>query len=157
MGAFASTDVTVTVAGRDREIAGAAAGRNQTIATVTFGNGSLTYATGGVPMPAIGTFGFRNEIKMGLIEQPPANGFFYKYDAVNRKIKIFTQGFTSGSTTAGAAESGALVLNSLGVEATAPRMPTTAVNTVYDMGPLVELANGATPAAVTMNILFIGD
>jgi hypothetical protein len=88
MGAFASTDITVTIASRDREIAGAAAGRNQTIASVAFGDGSLTYATGGVPMPAIGTFGFRNEIKMGLIEQPPANGFIYKYDATNRKIKI---------------------------------------------------------------------
>jgi hypothetical protein len=156
MGAFASTDVTVTIASRDREIAGASAGRNQTIATVAFGDGSLAYATGGVPMPAIGVFGFRNEIKMGLIEQPPANGFIYKYDAENRKIKIFTQGVRTGSSVVGAAETGALVENSFAAEG-AVRLPHTAVDTTYDIGQMIELPNGSAPAAVSMNILFIGD
>lgn len=157
MGAFASTDVTVTIASRDREIAGAAAGRNMTLATVAFGDGSvLTYATGGVPMPAIGTFGFRNEITMGLIQQPAANGFIYKYDASARKIKIFTQGVRTGSTGAGAAENGARVENSFAVEGAA-RLPNTAVDTTYDIGQLIELPNGSAPAAVTLQILFIGD
>lgn len=156
MGAFASTDITVTISARDREIAGAAAGRNQTIASVIFGDGSLTYATGGVPMPAIGTFGFRNEIKMGLIEQPPANGFIYKYDAANRKIKIFTQGVRTGSTAAGAPENGANIENSFAVEGVLT-MPNSAVDTTYDIGQLIELPNGSTPAAVTLQILFIGD
>jgi hypothetical protein len=156
MGAFASTDITVTIASRDREIAGAQAGRNMTIAQVVFGNGTLTYATGGVPMPAIGSFGFRNEIKMGLIEQPPANGFIYKYDATNRKIKIFTQGVRTGSTGAGAAENGALVEDSFAAEGVV-RLPHTAVDTTYDIGQLIELPNGSAPAAVTLQILFIGD
>jgi hypothetical protein len=156
MGAFASTDITVTIASRDREIAGAAAGRNQTIASVAFGDGSLTYATGGVPMPAIGTFGFRNEIKMGLIEQPPANGFIYKYDATNRKIKIFTQGIRTGSTTVGASGTGGLIENSFAAE-TAARLPNSAVDTTYDIGQLIELPSGSAPAAVTLQILFIGD
>jgi hypothetical protein len=156
MGAFASTDITVTIAARDREIAGAQAGRNMTIATVAFGNGSLTYATGGVPMPAIGTFGFRNEIKQGLIQQPSANGFIYKYDATNRKIKIFTQGVRTGSTGAGAAENGARVEDSFAAEGAA-RLPNTAVDTTYDIGQMIELPSGSAPAAVSMDILFIGD
>jgi len=156
MGAFASTDITVTIASRDREISGAQAGRNQTIASVAFGDGSLTYGTGGVPMPAIGTFGFRNEIKMGLIEQPYANGFIYKYDATNRKIKIFTQGVRMGSTAAGAPENGANIEDSFAAEGVLT-MPNSAVDTTYDIGQMIELPNGSTPAAVSMNILFIGD
>ncbi len=157
MAHFASTDVTVTIASRDREIAGGAAGRNQTIATVAFGNATLNYDTGGVPMPAIGVFGFRNEIKMGLIEQPSANGFIYKYDATNRKIKIFTQGIRTGSTTAGGeTDTGSLVEDSFGAEGNV-RIPKTAVDTTYDIGPMIELPHDSAPAAVTLQILFIGD
>ncbi len=156
MAHFANTDVTVTIASRDREIAGAAAGRNMTIATVAFGDGSLTYDTGGVPMPAIGLFGFRNEIKMGLIEQPPANGFIYKYDAANRTIKVFTQGIRTGSTAAGAPENGANVEDSLAAEGT-PTMPNTAPDTTYDMGQLIEVPHETALAAVSLTILFIGD
>ncbi len=157
MADFASTDVTVTIATRDREIFGATAGKNGTIATVAFGDGALTYNTGGVPMPAIGTFGFHKAIDLGMIQQPVANGFVYKYDSANRKIKIFTQGFTTGSTGAGATENGALVENSVGAEAAAPRMSKTAVDTTYDMGPLIELPDGLAPAAVSLKILFIGE
>lgn len=157
MGDFASTDVTVTIATRDREIFGATAGKNGTIAVVAFGNGALTYNTGGVPMPAIGVFGFHKEIRLGIIQQPVANGFVYKYDKDNRKIKIFTQGFTTGSTGAGATENGALVLNSLGAEAAAPRMSKTAVDTVYDMGGLIEMPDGSAIPAVSLEILFIGE
>lgn len=156
MAHFASTDVTVTIASRDREIAGAAAGRNMSIAAVAFGDGALAYDTGGIPMPAIGSFGFRNEIKMGLIEQPPANGFIYKYDAANRKIKIFTQGITTGSTAAGVAENGANVEDSLGAEG-APTMPNTAPDTTYDMGQLIEIPHDTVLPAVSLTILFIGD
>jgi hypothetical protein len=149
MSHFLSTDVTVTIAARDREISGAQAGRNLTIATVE-------YDTGGVPMPAIGAFGFRNEIKMGLIQQPPANGFYYKYDATDRKIKIFTQGVRTGSTIAGVSGNGALLENSFAVEGVV-RLPNSAVDTTYDLGQMIELPHGSIPAAVSMDILFIGD
>lgn len=153
----ASTDVTVTIASRDREIAGAAAGRNMTLATVAFGDGSLQYDTGGVPLPAIGAFGFRNEVAMALIQQPPANGFIYKYDPVARKIKIFTQGVTTGSTAAGGeADLGVLVENSVGAEG-AIRLPNAAVDTTYDIGPQVELPHDTVILAVSLQILFIGD
>lgn len=156
MGHLANTDVAVTINSRDREIAGAAAGRNMTLATLVFGDGSLTYATGGVPLPAIGTFGFRNEITMGLIQQPSANGFIYKYDASARKIKIFTQGVRTGSTAAGAPENGANLENSFAAEGVLT-MPNSAVDTTYDIGQLIELPDESVLAAVTLQILFIGD
>jgi len=156
MAHFASTDVTVTIAARDREIAGAQAGRNLTLASVAFGDGALEYDTGGIPMPAIGAFGFRNEIALGLIQQPSANGFYYKYDATNRTIKIFTQGVRTGSTVAGVSGNGALMENSFAVEGVV-RLPNSAVDTTYDLGQMIELPHGSVPAAVTLLILFIGD
>ena len=156
MAHFANTDVTVTIAARDREIAGATAGRNMTLASVAFGDGALEYDTGGVPLPAIGTFGFRKEIAMGLIQQPSANGFYYKYDATNRKIKIFTQGVTTGSTVAGVSGNGALLENSFAAEGVV-RLPNSAIDTTYDLGQMIELPHGSVPAAVTLQILFIGD
>lgn len=156
MAYFASTDITVTVAAKDRNIFGAAGQKNGTIATVAFGDASLQYATDGVPMPAIGTFGYHKEIALGLIQQPSANGFLYKYDSTNRKIKIFTQGIKTGATAAGAPENGALVKNSLGVQGT-PRMPNTVASTTYDMGEPIELPNGTAIAAVSIKLLLIGE
>lgn len=156
MGAFASTDVTVTIASRDREIAGGQAGRNISLAQIAFGDGSLTYTTGGVPLPAIGTFGFRTAISFAAIEQPPANGFIYKFDRTNHKIKIFTQGVRTGSTGAAGCENGALVEDSFAAEGVI-RLSHTAVDTTYDIGQMIELPNGSAPAAVTIYVLLIGD
>ncbi|MFH1952578.1 MAG: hypothetical protein ABIL06_13275 [Pseudomonadota bacterium] len=89
MTAFASTDVTVTIASGNGDIGHGAIGKNLTIATVTFGDAALTYATGGVPMPAIGSFGFQKDITLFLIQQPNANNYHYRYDDTNNKIKIY--------------------------------------------------------------------
>lgn len=155
MAAIASTDVTVTVSSRNQDIIPAGPKKVQ-IASVAFGNGSLTYPTGGVPLPAIGKFGFNKTIEFGLIEQPPANGFIYKFDRANHKIKIFTQGITTGSTAAGALANGAYAENSADAE-TVVRFSNTAIDTTYDFGALKEMAAAIAPAAVTMLILLIGE
>jgi hypothetical protein len=160
MANFASTDVTITVRPNDRNIAGVGgASKDIVYATIAFGDGNLQYATGGVPLPAIGNFGLLREIDLMLIEQPSANGFIYKYDHTAHKIKIFTQGFSTGITAAVTLndKTGALVKNSAGIEATGPRMPDTAASTTYDMGPMIELPNGTAPAAVTLRALVIGN
>ena len=54
MTALASTDVTVTITKT------AVRGKKRTVwGTIAFGNGSLTYPTKGVPLPAISKFGFQ--------------------------------------------------------------------------------------------------
>ena len=58
MGAIASGNVAVTVnkvwlAGRKR----------YTDVTIVFGDGALTYATNGVPMPLFSTFGFKRNLE----------------------------------------------------------------------------------------------
>ena len=157
MAAIASTNVAVTVAPAKREMAGAGAFKNFTQAQIVFGDGSLTYPTGGVPLPALGNFGLHKGIDLALIEQPPANGFIYKFDRVNHKIKIFTQGVRTGSTSATTNGNGALVEDSLSVEAAGPRLPNTAPDTTYDMGQLIELPAAIAPVAVTLDVLLIGE
>ena len=157
MAALTSADVTVTAAVGDQNIAGGAAFKNVVMASITFGNGALTYPSGGVPLPAIGKFGFRKAIDFVAIEQPPGNGFVYKYDRANHKIRIYTQGILTGTTAATTNGNGALVAGSAGVEGSTVRIPNTAASTTYDLGPMIELPTTIAPASVTLKMLMIGD
>lgn len=59
------------------------------VMTVAFGNGSLTYPSGGVPLTA-GNLGCPNQIvSLNVFGPASANGFSYKYDAANNKIRIY--------------------------------------------------------------------
>lgn len=60
----------------------------RTFPTVAYGDGILEYTALGIPMPAIGKFGFNFAIKRAYIEQP-ANGFIYHFDRANHKLRIF--------------------------------------------------------------------
>ena len=60
----------------------------RTFPAVTFGNGVLTYPALGVPMPAIGYFGFNFAIKRTYIENP-GNGYIYSFDRANHKVRIW--------------------------------------------------------------------
>lgn len=92
MTALASTDVTITLNARDRECFSGTKAFN--MGTISFGDGALTYATGGVPMPAKGHFGMKKQLqKMLLI--PPCSAYGYAYDSANNKIKIYD--FSGGS------------------------------------------------------------
>lgn len=154
MAAIASTDVTVSLPPRDRDIVPSGP-KLMSFPSITFGNGSLTYPAGGVPLPDKSVFGFKKQIDRIFIQQPAANGFVYKYDRANHKIKIFTQGAVTGSTEAGACGNGALIEDSAGSE-TVARLSGTAVDTAYDLGPLVELPAAIAPAAVTLELMAVG-
>jgi len=157
MAALASTDVVVTVNPGDREIAGGAAFKNISIASIVFGDGSLTYPTNGVPLPAIGVFGFRKAIQFGLVAQAPGDGFVYKYDKTNHSIRVYTQGLKTGATGAGGeTDTGALTKNSAGAEATV-RAINTVASTTYDLGPMIELPAAIALASTTLQLLLIGE
>jgi hypothetical protein len=157
MADLASTDVAVSIAPGDREIFGAGAFKNGTLAQITFGNGSLTYPANGVPLPDKGVFGFRKIIDLGIVENAPGDGFVYKYDRTNHSIRVYTQGAKTGATAPAANENGALAKNSAGAEATAPRLPKTAASTTYDLGPMIELPAAITLPATVLKLLFIGE
>jgi len=154
MTALASTDVTVSVSTRNRDIWAGTNKRCQ-IATVAFGNAALTYPTGGVPLPAIGVFGFVKAIEFGVV-MPPLDGYVYKYDVTNHKIMIFGQGVTTGHTTAADATSGALALNYAGAEL-AVRLMGTAIDTDYIFGALKQLPAAFAPAATSFLMMLVGE
>ena len=157
MTAIASTDVTVTVSPRDKNMLAMGGGSKIiSLANIAFGDGSLTYETGGIALPAKSRFGMVRLLQRVFIQQPDGNGFVYRYDPDNHKMKIFTQGFTTGSTAAASNENGALAEDSVASEGT-PRLPNTVADTTYDMGGLIELPNGTAIAAVTLPVMVVGE
>ena len=154
MTALASTDVTVTVSTRNRDIWAGTNKRCQ-IATVAFGNATLTYPANGVPLPAKGVFGFVKAIEFGVVMQP-LDGLLYKYDLTNHKILIYGQGITTGATTAADAVSGALALDYAGAE-NAVRLMGTAISTIYYFGGLKEMPAAFAPAATSFLMMLIGE
>ncbi len=92
-------------------------------ATIVFGNGSLTYPTGGIPLVA-GNLGCAREIQsFGFVDESAGDGYIYKYDKTNQKIRIYQSG--------GIAVSG-------GVDTAAT--------------PLVEVTTAYAPAATTLKV-----
>ena len=59
------------------------------LVTITFGDGALTYPTGGVPMPAFGVFGMVRNLLNIVFDDDAAQGVLNTYDAANNKIRIW--------------------------------------------------------------------
>src|SRR5208337_2291261 len=79
---------------------------NTSFPTIAFGDGSLEYPALGIPLPDMGLLGeFVKEIKRIIITPPPGDGYIYKYDKVNKTIRIYEAG-TAGSLTVGANTAG---------------------------------------------------
>lgn len=156
MAALTANDVAVSIAQGNRDIGGVHSSKNISVSSVAFGDASKTYPANGVPLPAIGVFGFYKGLNFVSIQPPPGDGFVYKYDSTNHTIRIYTQGFRTGATAAASNENGALVKNSLGVEGV-PRIPNTAANTTYDMGQMIELPTGTAVPATSLVLLVVGE
>lgn len=88
MPALTATNVTVTLNLEDVDRSPDGRIGIRTFPTVAFGNAALTYPALGIPMPALGKFGFHFAIKRAYIEQP-GNGFIYSFDRANHKLRIF--------------------------------------------------------------------
>lgn len=86
MADIAATDVVYTINQATNKVI---SGRREAIFSIVFGNGALTYPTGGVPLTAA-KLGCPNNIEEFLfMDAANANGFLYKYDATNNKIRIY--------------------------------------------------------------------
>ena len=88
MAAFAASDVTVAIT--DQSIAG---GRRHVIGTLTFGDGALTYPTGGIPLPAIASFGMPRSLKS--LSVTGVNGltsdYMTRYNPVTHKLLLYEE------------------------------------------------------------------
>lgn len=85
MADIAASDVTHTVVRQRKEDSG-----NKVInLTVAFGNASLTYPAGGIPLTAA-KMGCPNHIISAFFSNPSSgDGFLYKYDLANNKVRIY--------------------------------------------------------------------
>ena len=150
MAYLAAANVTVTLLPQDIEYV---AGRIFTFPTVAFGNGALQYPALGIPMPVIGKFGMRKEIKRAFIEQP-ADGFIYHFDRTNHKLRIFlgaARDAITGANHVGVAPTGNLANLAAGAftgDAISPGTPA---------GNLANLAAGAFTGDALANITPTGN
>lgn len=88
MADLAASDVTVAVV--DRKIY---AKQRRNVVTITFGDGVLTYPSGGVPLPAAASFGMVRNIDFIVItDANDAAGIVWKYDQANHKLRGYIQG-----------------------------------------------------------------
>lgn len=106
---LASSDITVTVLERGTPSGKKRRNRVQ----ISFGNGTLTYPSGGVPLPTYASFGMgRNLDFISLTDQNDASGILWKYDQSNNKLRGYEFDYTA------AAEGSAIELDA-GVDAPA--------------------------------------
>lgn len=85
MADIASTDLTYALVKQRKEDSG-----NKVInLTVAFGNATLTYPSGGIPLDK-NKLGTPNQILSLIIDGPAsADGIIYKYDKANNKIRMY--------------------------------------------------------------------
>jgi hypothetical protein len=97
MGDMVATDVTVTLDPREADFFAMAT--KVTFPTIAFGASSgKAYPTGGIPMPAMGAFGMKKEIKRIFVSPRAADGIIWKYDKVNHKLMAYVVGGTVTGT-----------------------------------------------------------
>jgi opacity protein-like surface antigen len=87
MSAIVAADVTYTLQGT---AVMTEAGYRQQVVKIAFGDGALTYPSGGVPLSGLSSQGFPNTIKsLVLIDSNDASGYVYKYDYETNKLRIY--------------------------------------------------------------------
>lgn len=101
MADIASSDVTY-VRQEGSQFACPSDPKQRAIFKISYGNGSLTYPSGGIPLLK-GKLGCPDNIEsFEFIDTGNANGFVYKYDYVNAKIRIYQSGSVTPSGTVSA-------------------------------------------------------
>lgn len=129
--------------------------QKQVPVSIAFGNDTLTYPTGGVPMPTYASFGLKRSLDFLLLyDEANANGLVYKYDKTNNKIRIYVQGITHGAAGAGTLDDYAVTAGD-GVDTVSFGLVDAGAGT-YRFGALKEMATGDAPAATTIKAIACG-
>lgn len=150
MADLAASDVTHTQVGK-AEIHRQS---RRVIVDVAFGDGALTYPTGGVPL-TLAKLGFKRGIdSIKIVNASHGDGYVYKVDIANLKIRIYAQGVTVGAAGAVAMDDFP-VTAAPGVKAAgiSVSLPGTIGAGTHGIGALKELvASTDAPAATTLRL-----
>ncbi len=147
MADIASTDVTITVQKVRRY------GKYKTnLVKIAFGNATLTYPSGGVPLPSGLSFGLRKELQsLSLVDEDDASGIQWKYDAENKKLRAYLQGVTVGAA-------GSATLDDFPLDTTTDPLATTVSVSLTSstgagakyLGKMIEMATSQAPPATVL-------
>lgn len=91
MAALTSASITIVLLERSKE------NKKRKVKGTLAIAGTDTYPTGGIPLPAIGSFGFIRQMdKLEIVGQPGATSqYLYNYDETNHKLQIFEEEATA--------------------------------------------------------------
>lgn len=153
MTALAATDITVTFG--TRRIHGK---QKRNAVKLAFGNGTLTYPSGGVPIPAVGVLGMvRNLEHLIIYDQDAGSGIIWKYDTTNSKLRAYLQGVVVGAA-------GAVTVDDFPLDTTTDTLSTAVSMSLTDsagagtkyFGKLKEMATTQAPPATEIRVEAVG-
>lgn len=164
MADLAAADVTYTVT-KQKKLED---GRKIVHLTIAFGDGALTYPTGGVPLTK-GKMGCPVEVDSFVVEDKAASGYSFAYDKSNEKLRMFQEAahahdlkIIGGQASTTDNEVGHYATNILGKEAAtdatiAKADSATKGGVMSEAGRAgAELTNTIAPAAQTLKVTVIG-
>lgn len=94
MADIAASDITYSLVSQRKE----ESGYKRIVLDVSFGDGALTYPTGGVVL-AKGSLGVPNHLEdLNIIESNAGNGFLYKFDISALALRIYQSDAVAAST-----------------------------------------------------------
>lgn len=157
MADLASTDITIknsdgnaftpgdlTIVGRQK----------RGLVKLTFGDGALTYPSGGVPLPAKAYFGMLRDINLTLYDSDDATGIVWKYDKTNHKLRGYIQGVTVSAAGSATLDDYALNTTVATADGLASVMSVSLSNTVgsgtYYLGKLKEIGDQPDASGTSM-------
>lgn len=149
-----AADVTITVQKRLK-----AGKRRRNRCKIAFGNGSLTYPAGGVPMPVGRSFGLNGNVLEYLVltDANDASGLIWKYDQENKKLRAYVQGYDHGTGGAVTMDDYPVVAAAGVTSGISVSLTTGAGAAVGRLGGLQELLGGTdAPAAQVLYVEAVG-
>lgn len=149
---LAAADVTYTITSQRISRT-----RRTVEATVAFGDGALTYPSGGVPLTKGKLRMKRDLIALDITDPGNANGLTYKWDKTNNKLRVYKP--TSFIITHNASAAATTVRTSLvaaknKIEAVSPSVGNTDVKLAAEAIELIAATDA--PAAATLKVIALG-
>ena len=160
MAALASSDVTVTLQANQKGklYERTSNGGRRVLVKIAFGDGALTYPSGGVPLPAAASFGFKSHMTaLKLLDEDDASGIAWKYDYENKKLRAYLQGIVVSAAGGATMDDFALDTTSdpLSTAVAVSLTNSTGAGTKY-LGKMKEMATTQAPAAQVLYAEAIG-
>ena len=152
MADLAAADVTYTITSEKISRT-----RRTVEATVAFGDGALTYPSGGVPLTKGKLRMKRDLIGLVIVDPGNANGLVYKWDKSNNKLRIYkpTSFIIAHAAGAGATTVRTTLVTARNkIEAESPSVGNADVKLAAEAVELIAASD--TPAAATLKVIALG-